>query len=109
MRETGRDVELPVVVFAEIEAFELAVGVRTLAHVNDDVPDFSAQHGHELAHLRITVQAPDHVLRRKRNAVLNERIGQAEQLKEYGLRRVLEDILIQEEEHKRDISNAIAK
>lgn len=38
-----------------------------------------------------------------------ERIGQAEDLKEYGLRRVLEDILIQEEEHKRDIANAIAK
>jgi bacterioferritin len=38
-----------------------------------------------------------------------ERIGQAEQLKEYGLRRVLEDILIQEEEHKRDIANAITK
>ncbi len=38
-----------------------------------------------------------------------ERIGQAEQLKEYGLRRVLEDILIQEEEHKRDIADALAK
>lgn len=38
-----------------------------------------------------------------------ERIGQAEALKEYGLRRVLEDILIQEEEHKRDISNALSK
>ena len=38
-----------------------------------------------------------------------ERIGQAEALKEYGLRRVLEDILIQEEEHKRDLVNAIAK
>ena len=38
-----------------------------------------------------------------------ERIGQAEALKEYGLRRVLEDILIQEEEHKRDISNALLK
>lgn len=37
------------------------------------------------------------------------RIGQAEELKEYGLRRVLEDILIQEEEHKRDIANALAK
>ncbi|MFA6921552.1 MAG: ferritin-like domain-containing protein [Gallionella sp.] len=37
------------------------------------------------------------------------RIGQAEALKEYGLRRVLEDILIQEEEHKRDIANALAK
>jgi bacterioferritin len=31
------------------------------------------------------------------------RIEQAEQLKLYGLRRVLEDILIQEEEHKRDL------
>jgi bacterioferritin len=31
------------------------------------------------------------------------RIGQAEELHEYGLRRALEDILIQEEEHKRDL------
>lgn len=38
-----------------------------------------------------------------------ERIGQAEELKEYGLRRVLEDILIQEEEHKRDVANALSK
>ncbi len=38
-----------------------------------------------------------------------ERIKQAEELQEYGLRRVLEDILIQEEEHKRDLVNALAK
>ncbi len=38
-----------------------------------------------------------------------ERIRQAEELQEYGLRRVLEDILVQEEEHKRDIFNALAK
>ena len=38
-----------------------------------------------------------------------ERIAQAEALQEYGLRRVLEDILIQEEEHKRDIQDALAK
>ncbi|MDO8350522.1 MAG: ferritin-like domain-containing protein [Gallionella sp.] len=45
------------------------------------------------------------------NAIVRykERIGQAEALKEYGLRRVLEDILIQEEEHKRDIANALSK
>lgn len=36
-----------------------------------------------------------------------ERIGQAEALGEYGLRRVLEDILMQEEEHKRDIQTAL--
>jgi bacterioferritin len=36
-----------------------------------------------------------------------ERIAQAEALGEYGLRRILEDILIQEEEHKRDITNAL--
>lgn len=36
-----------------------------------------------------------------------ERISQAEALQEYGLRRILEDILIQEEEHKRDIANAL--
>jgi bacterioferritin len=38
----------------------------------------------------------------------HERIEQAEALKLYGLRRVLEDILIQEEEHKRDLSMALA-
>jgi bacterioferritin len=36
-----------------------------------------------------------------------ERIGQAEALGEYGLRRILEDILMQEEEHKRDIQTAL--
>jgi bacterioferritin len=36
-----------------------------------------------------------------------ERIAQAEELKEYGLRRALEDILIMEEEHKRDLLNVI--
>lgn len=36
-----------------------------------------------------------------------ERIAQAEALGEYGLRRVLEDILMQEEEHKRDIQTAL--
>ena len=36
-----------------------------------------------------------------------ERIGQAESLKEYGLRRVLEDILIMEEEHKRDLQTVL--
>ncbi len=36
-----------------------------------------------------------------------QRIAQAEKLKEYGLRRVLEDILIQEEEHKRDLLTAL--
>ena len=36
-----------------------------------------------------------------------ERISQAEELREYGLRRVLEDILITEEEHKRDLLTVI--
>ena len=36
-----------------------------------------------------------------------ERIAQAESLQEYGLRRVLEDILIQEEEHKRDLMTVV--
>jgi bacterioferritin len=35
------------------------------------------------------------------------RIGQAELLQEYGLRRALEDILIVEEEHARDLQNAL--
>jgi bacterioferritin len=35
------------------------------------------------------------------------RIAQAEQLQEYGLRRALEDILIVEEEHARDLQDAL--
>jgi len=48
-------------------------------------------------------------LRGEDNAITRyrERIGQAEALGEYGLRRVLEDILMQEEEHKRDIQTAL--
>ena len=38
-----------------------------------------------------------------------ERIGQAEALQEYGLRRALEDILIIEEEHARDLMTALGK
>lgn len=38
-----------------------------------------------------------------------ERIYQAEQLREYGLRRVIEDILIQEEEHKRDLLTVVER
>jgi bacterioferritin len=36
-----------------------------------------------------------------------ERIEQTELLKEYGLRRTIEDILIQEEEHKRDLMTVV--
>ncbi len=38
-----------------------------------------------------------------------ERIRQAEELQEYGLRRALEDILITEEEHKRDLLAALGR
>ena len=45
----------------------------------------------------------------ERHAIMSykERIGEAEALKGYGLRRVLEDILIQEEEHERDLKTVI--
>jgi bacterioferritin len=38
-----------------------------------------------------------------------ERIAQAEALREYGLRRVLEDILIIEEEHARDLMTVLGQ
>jgi bacterioferritin len=38
-----------------------------------------------------------------------ERIAQAEALQEYGLRRALEDILIVEEEHARDLMTVLGK
>lgn len=58
-----------------------------------------------------SVQMLKQDLKGEENAIkrYKERIGQAEELKEYGLRRVLEDILIQEEEHKRDLVDALAK
>ena len=36
-----------------------------------------------------------------------ERVKQAEEIGEYGLKRALEDILIMEEEHARDLSAAL--
>jgi bacterioferritin len=36
-------------------------------------------------------------------------IGMAEELKEYGLRRGLEDILLQEEEHRRDLLGSLGR
>ena len=38
-----------------------------------------------------------------------KRIAQAEALKLYGLRRLLEDILIQEEEHERDLTHVVGE
>ncbi|MFC1747821.1 bacterioferritin [Pseudomonadota bacterium] len=38
-----------------------------------------------------------------------ERVAQAEELKEYGIRRVLEDILMDEEEHRRDILSSLGR
>lgn len=55
-----------------------------------------------LAMLKQDLEGEDNAINRYK-----ERIAQAEALKEYGLRRVLEDILIQEEEHKRDLLTVI--
>jgi bacterioferritin len=38
-----------------------------------------------------------------------ERIAQAETLGEYGVRRLLEDILMMEEEHRRDLASTLGK
>ncbi len=38
-----------------------------------------------------------------------ERIAQAEEMQEYGVRRILEDILMDEEEHRRDILSSLGK
>ncbi len=48
--------------------------------------------------LKQDLKGEDNAIRRYK-----ERIDQAERLREYGLRRIIEDILIQEEEHKRDL------
>ncbi|NTV41594.1 MAG: ferritin-like domain-containing protein, partial [Candidatus Moranbacteria bacterium] len=37
------------------------------------------------------------------------RIVQAEELGEYGVRRLLEDILMMEEEHRRDIMSSLGR
>ena len=58
---------------------------------------------------RNSVELLQQDLEGERNAIAGykERIAQAEELREYGLRRILEDILIQEEEHARDVSAAL--
>lgn len=80
------------------EQIDFLGGIPT---VDVEKRDISAD---SLEMLRQDLQGEENAIRRYK-----ERIGQAEALKEYGLRRVLEDILIQEEEHKRDISNALSK
>lgn len=42
-------------------------------------------------------------------ATYKDLIKSAEDLMEYGIRRILEDILIQEEEHKRDIQSSLGR
>jgi len=42
-------------------------------------------------------------------SIYKELIGIAEELKEYGIRRILEDILMDEEEHRRDILSSLGK
>lgn len=41
--------------------------------------------------------------------IYKELIAMAEQLQEYGARRTLEDILIQEEEHRRDLLGSLSR
>ena len=50
-------------------------------------------------------------LKGEENAIImyKDLIKQAESLQEYGLRRILEDILIMEEEHKRDLMTSLNK
>jgi len=63
----------------------------------------------EVSNLSIAMLKQD--LKGEENAIkgYKERIAEAEALKEYGLRRVIEDILIQEEEHKRDLMTVVGK
>ncbi len=42
-------------------------------------------------------------------SIYKKLITMAEELQEYGIRRILEDILMQEEEHRRDILSSLAK
>lgn len=42
-------------------------------------------------------------------SIYKDLIKMAEELKEYGIRRNLEDILMQEEEHQRDLLNSLGK
>ena len=67
--------------------------------VNVEVRDVSSD---SLEMLKQNLRGEQHAIDRYK-----ERIAQAEALREYGLRRVLEDILIQEEEHKRDLLTVI--
>ncbi len=71
------------------------------------VPSISVEQIEQAADCKIMLEQD---LRGEDNAIIRykERIAQAEQLREYGLRRILEDILMQEEEHKRDLLTALS-
>ena len=78
------------------EQIDFLGGVPTIdvedRHISDEAPEM----------LRQDLAGEENAIARYK-----ERIRQAEELQEYGLRRVLEDILIQEEEHKRDLLDAL--
>jgi bacterioferritin len=78
------------------EQIDFLGGVPT---VDVEARDISEQ---SLEMLRQDLEGEERAIRRYKT-----RITQAERMKEYGLRRVIEDILIQEEEHKRDLLTAI--
>lgn len=78
------------------EQIDFLGGVPTIDVENREVSDSS------LEMLKQDLDGEERAIRRYK-----ERIAQAEALQEYGLRRVLEDILIQEEEHKRDLMTVV--
>ncbi len=68
--------------------------------------------GVDVAEIRLTDDSKEmleHDLEGELDAIARykERIAQAEMLQEYGLRRALEDILVIEEEHARDLQSAL--
>jgi bacterioferritin len=78
------------------EQIDFLGGVPTIEVERRDI----AEDAHQM--LQQDLAGEDNAIRRYK-----ERIAQAESLQEYGLRRVIEDILIQEEEHKRDLQDAL--
>ena len=78
-----------------------SIGTEDLAiAMNEENPNYSVEDAKTM--LTQDLWGEDNAITRYK-----ERIRQAEEMQEYGLRRVLEDILIQEEEHKRDLQDAL--
>jgi hypothetical protein len=69
---------LAVVLFGKVKALPLQIGRGILTQVGDRIEDSAAQDLHQFRHAPIVMEAAEHVLGRKRDAILDEVVAHPE-------------------------------